>query len=135
MKQYTNNDIKDLLNKLPQHIHVAFAVYCAENCIDNYTFKDKQLLQHCIDLCKKGLVNSNSVTKSELEAAAHSAVLHAHSAHSAYSAYSAAHSAYSAAHSAAHSAARDKKTNEQYIHLLNLAENLTELEKILWRLE
>jgi hypothetical protein len=124
MKQIKLKDIENLLLKLPHELRVSFAVHCAEDCIDNYTFKDKQTLKHCIDLCKKWLINKNSVSKAELEAAANSA-------NSANSAYSAAYSAYSAANSAAYSA----KMNEYYKYLLELTHSLYILDKVLWNLE
>src|SRR5271165_5518871 len=89
------NRIKELLNLLPHHLQVEFAIYCV-NDVKELLPKEGLL---ALELTQKWLKNPLSVSNKELiDAAAASAASAA--AYAAASSAPAAHAAYSAAHAA-----------------------------------
>jgi len=61
-------EIKIILNKLPRHLVVSFAIYCAEDCFELVQDKDKAIVRKCIDTTKAYMLGQ--VTLAELNTAA-----------------------------------------------------------------
>jgi len=156
------NNIKKLLNELPHHMKVEFAVYCVN---DIKSLIPKEALP-ALELTEKWLRAPHLVFKKELNAAAYAAAYAADAADAAADAADAAADAADAAADAAAYAAdaaadaadaadaaadaadaaayatyaasyttkKEEKLAQYEAHLMKMIDNLTELEKIIYTL-
>jgi len=136
--------IKLLLKPLPRELCVTFALYCAKDARQCTDPKNLVLIDKALDLVEKWLKDKNSVTQKELIDAAKTA--YAMSYHAAvYAVYAPAHANYVAANAAvyaahaaayaAHAAANQNKLKEYYEYLLEMINDLTKLEKVIYGLD
>jgi len=153
MTRYEN--IKRLLQNLPHILQVEFALYCAIDAKSNLKAGSKEEAKAliCIDLIKKWLKDKNSLSNKELNDAASYAsyaysASNAASSNSAAAFYAASYASYAsyavstsyAASSASHAvsasvAIEDKKYAQYEKELIRIIDSLSDLEKIIYKLE
>ena len=137
------DNIKSLINSLPHSLKVSFALYCAEDSYQYLDDKTKPSSLICIELVKKHLNSPKAVSATELIDAARAASAASGAAYAAYAASAASGAASIAAYAASNaayaaSAAYDKTHNEKLLqyenYLKEMIRNLSELERIIYKL-
>src|SRR5271165_1260878 len=125
------NRIKELLNLLPHHLQVEFAIYCV-NDVKELLPKEGLL---ALELTQKWLKNPLSVANKELIDAAAASAAASSADNAANAASSAAHAAHAAYSAASYADYKEGKLKQYETHLISMFDKLTALEKTIYNLE
>jgi hypothetical protein len=149
MSKITKKDIEKLLSPLPKQLQVEFALYCAKDVFHFIKNKDQaDTANLCIELTTRWLKGENVIENELLYAASYASAsaayadsaasyaaasaAYAHAASAAYAAHAASYAAASASSAAFYAKNEQQKLYEYYKYLLNMINNLSELERVIY---
>ena len=143
-------EIENLLPKLPHRLQVSFALYCAQDVYHLVRDKNKEMIKKTLDIAEAWLRGEASAEECRAAAnAIYATAINTVYATAVYAAYAAANAAanaatanaiYAAAANAAYAATANANTanaayKKYYEVLIDMVKSLSRVEKAIWRLE